>query len=306
MTSHSQRHARLSFVMTAVALSAAAVGIGWAIGQLRKHREPTPTFAPRPVASKRGALLYQTTCANCHGPDGRGDGVSAVTLKPPPRDFAARPWRFEPTKESIRRVILTGIPSTAMPASQGILAEADLDVLVEHVYELAMSRPSVAYEPSADEQLLKAAGFVNLQGADPPTLTATDVTGRVTKLTDLKGKMVIVNFWGTTCAHCLKEMPSLRNLEAEYSARGLTILYVCADADDPKDAQALLDKHVPGTRGLTEETGLGLARFEVQTLPTIWIIGPDGKAIGRTSGAMNWHSPDLLNLIDHWLPQPDR
>ena len=48
-----------------------------------------------------------------------------------------RPWRFEATSSSIRRVVLDGIPGTAMPATRAALPEADIDVLVEHVHRLA-------------------------------------------------------------------------------------------------------------------------------------------------------------------------
>src|SRR5438045_5737496 len=48
-----------------------------------------------PVALSRSALLYHVHCAKCHGPDGRGDAESQARLRPPPRDFAERPWRFE-------------------------------------------------------------------------------------------------------------------------------------------------------------------------------------------------------------------
>ena len=86
----------------------------------------------------------------------------------------------------------------------------------------------------------------------------------------------------------------------------MTVLHVCADADDVKEAQALLDKHVPGTQALTDETGLLLARFAVQALPIIWLIGPDGKAVGRASGVVDWRSPPLIQLLNHWLPLPKR
>ena len=200
MTTPFQRRARLSFALKAVVLVAVAAGIGWSIGEFRKNRKTTPPAEPQPIASKRGALLYQTVCANCHGPEGKGDGVSAAALQPPPRDFAARPWRFEPTKEAIRRVIRLGVSGTAMPGSEGALAEADLDALVEYVYDLATSRPTVAEEPSLEEQLLKAAGLVNLHGSDPPPLRVSDVSGRITQLADLRGKLVVVHFWGTACA----------------------------------------------------------------------------------------------------------
>jgi mono/diheme cytochrome c family protein len=300
MMSNASRSSRWRFLLTALALGGAALGIGWGVGELRKQ----PAAAPSSVAFSRGELLYQTGCANCHGADGRGDGVSSAALKPPPRDFAARPWRFEPTKASIRSVILTGIPGTAMPASQVNLSDVDLDLLVEHVHGLATSRPHVVYEPPLEEQRLRVAGFTDLRGITPPPLTVSNESGQATTLADLRGRLVIVHFWGTTCVHCMQGMPALSKLETEYAPRGLTVLHVCADADASKEAQALLDKHVSGVQAHTDKTGLGLARFEVQTLPTVWLIAPDGTAIGRTSGAVDWHSPGLVQLLDHWLPMP--
>jgi len=51
----------------------------------------------------------------------------------------------------------------------------------------------------------------------------------------------------------------------------------------------------------TASTGLGLARFEVDVLPTIWFLAPDGKALGRASGARDWESVAFDALVRRWL-----
>jgi len=296
------------FFFVALIVLGAAVGGGWVIGAKRPLLTgplPSPILTSVPVTfgpDRRGELLFQVHCAVCHGPEGRGDGVSSATLRPRPRDFAARPWRFEVTPESIRRVILDGIPGTAMVSFRSALAPADVHSLVGYTHHLASSRPTVVYELSEEEKLLKGAGFIDLRGTTPPALTVTDADGKDVKLTDLKGRMVLIHFWGTSCSHCLKEMPRLKELETAWARRGFTVLHVCTDTEDIKEAQEIATRSDTGLRVFGDASGLGLARFEVRVLPTLWLIGPDGNSIGRSHGIKDWSAPAFRQLVEHWLP----
>ncbi|MBP3954429.1 c-type cytochrome [Gemmata sp. G18] len=297
---------RLSFPLAAAAVVVVMVGIGWGLGTWRRQpisraEQSAPSSALSASASaNRGPVVYQVYCASCHGPDGHGDGSSAATLKPPPRDFAARPWRFEPTVDVIRRVTLDGIPGTGM-ASFRTLPTADLDAVVAHVHRLATSGPLVQRVPTEDERLLASVGFTDLKGTSPPPLVLTNSSGRTVKPSEYAGQLVLVHFWGTTCTHCIKEIPALERLERQYNGR-LKVLHVCTDEDDPTTAQKFLDRVTPGATALTEATGLGLARYEVQALPTVWLIAPDGTAIGRSCGARDWTAEAQTKLISRWLP----
>lgn len=297
---------RLSFPLLAAALVLATVAAGWGIGTWRKRAQApahaAPVSPPAPVAAgaDRGPLVYQMYCASCHGPDGHGDGSAAAALRPPSRDFAARPWRFAPTPEVIRKVTLEGIPGTAM-ASFRTLPPADLDAVVAHVERLATAGPVREKPTSEDGRLLAAAGFTDLTGTAPPPLSLLDARERPTRLSDLKGQLVVLHFWGTGCTHCIKEIPTLDRLEREHAGR-LKVLHICTDADTPADAQQVLDKLVPGATAHTEATGIGAARYEVQALPTVWLIAPDGTAVGRSSGAKDWTAAPLTGLLSRWLP----
>lgn len=299
------------FLLVAAVLVVGTVAAGWGIGTARKRapdpvpagEQPAPTPpAPTtpPSSADRGPLVYQMYCASCHGPDGHGDGSSAAALRPPPRDFAARPWRFEPTPGAIRRVTVEGIPGTAMPSFRP-LPPADLDAVVAHVGRLATTGPVHEKPLSEDGKLLAAAGFTDLAGAAPPPLSLLDARDRTTRLADLKGQLVVLHFWGTGCTHCIKEIPTLDRLEREHAGR-LKVLHVCTDADTPGDAQKVLDKLAPGATAHVEATGVGLARYEVQALPTVWLIAPDGTAVGRSSGAKDWGAEPLTKLVARWLP----
>jgi len=276
-----------------VGVLAGGLGVGWAVS---RQRAPAPATV---ADSRRGEVLYQANCAVCHGPDGRGDGQTAATLRPPPRDFAARPWRYEPTPESIRRVIRDGIPGTAMPAGHAMFKPADIDLLTTHVHHLATSRPAVVYEPTTEERLLKAAGFLDIRGLPTPALTLASSDGKLLKLVDLKGRWVLINFWGIACEHCLKEMPGLQKFEQKHGT--LTVLNVCTDADESGDAQSILTRIVPGMTTYVDDSGLGPARFDVKSLPTFVLIDPAGNAVGRAQGAKDWTSTAIGELFEHLL-----
>jgi mono/diheme cytochrome c family protein len=288
------------FVILAVVAAAGAVGVGWAAGRLRPAPAPVqPAVAvPSPPAANRGEVLFGVYCASCHGPEGRGDGPSSAALRPPPRDFAARPWRFAVTRESIRKVTLDGIPGTAMPAARNALAPADADAVADYVFSLATSRPAAPYEPTEEEAVLRAAGFTDLRGTAPPQLVVADTAGKEVKLSDLKGRTVLVHFWATTCVHCVKELPHLKELEAKLADRKLTVLHVCSDADELNEAQALADKVAPGLRIYADATGLGPQRFEVQALPAVWLVAPDGRAVGRATGMRDWAAPAVRRVLE--------
>ncbi|MEI7687367.1 MAG: c-type cytochrome [Planctomycetota bacterium] len=281
-----------AFTIVAVALTGLAVAAGWGVGKWKSR--PTANL------SERGRLLFQVNCASCHGPEGHGDGSASAELRPPPRDFAARPWRFPVTRESIRRVTLEGVPGAAMPASKAVLTSDDVEAVVEFVYQLANKNPALPRELSADQQLLKDANIADLGRAAPPKLKLTDASGASLSLDQLHGQFVVLHFWGTGCTHCIKEIPGLSKLAKKYDDR-LAVLHVCVDEDDAGVAQGILDRLAPGSKAHTESSGIGVARFEVQALPTAWFLAPDGKALGRASGARDWESVALDALVRRWL-----
>jgi mono/diheme cytochrome c family protein len=285
-----------TFAWVAVAVALIALAAGWAIGRLRQ----TPTAQPveSPASASRGALLFQANCANCHGPEGRGDGPAGLAARPAPRDFAARPWRFDVSRESIARVIRDGVPGTAMPSGRAIFSDGDVDQLVEHVLMLATSRPIAPYEPPEDLKRIEEAGLRPLASLDAPALVLEDAAGNTTRLADFKGKLVVLHFWGTACEHCLKEMADLQRLEKELAPGGLKVLHVCVDADDSREAQKTLDQTAPGLVAWVDANGLGAGRFDVKVLPTVVIVDAEGKLLARGQGARDWSAPGMRRLLE--------
>jgi thiol-disulfide isomerase/thioredoxin len=75
--------------------------------------------------------------------------------------------------------------------------------------------------------LVALSSFVLGQGEKPaPKLELKDVEGRALRLSDYKGKIVLLNFWATWCAPCRAEMPDLVKWQREYKSRGLQVIGV--------------------------------------------------------------------------------
>jgi cytochrome c oxidase cbb3-type subunit 2 len=114
---------------------------------------PSSTRAASPALLALGKDLYDSQCAACHGPSGRGDGEAAYLLYPRPRDFVAAQyrlvstWERGPTDEDLFRTISRGMPGSAMP-SWAHLSEEERWALVQYVKTLA-GRPLTVAPASA-------------------------------------------------------------------------------------------------------------------------------------------------------------
>ena len=122
-----------------------------------------------------------------------------------------------------------------------------------------------------------------------PDLTFTTIEGKKFSMADLKGKVVIVNFWATDCLACVTEMPALVNTYQQYQKKGLEIIAVAMPYDPP--AQVLnyaTQKKLPfpvmhdGLSEITEKFG------NVDLTPTTFIFDKQGKQLQRTIGALDF------------------
>jgi len=117
-------------------------------------------------------------------------------------------------------------------------------------------------------------------GQEPPRpaqLTVKDIHGRYVRLSDYRGKVVLVNFWATWCPPCRKEIPDLIRLQREYRSRGLQIIGVTYPPQKLAEVRRFVQRakvNYPVALG-TEETKSRLSRSEA--LPTTIVIGTDGR-----------------------------
>ncbi|MEZ5945419.1 MAG: TlpA disulfide reductase family protein [Hyphomonas sp.] len=140
--------------------------------------------------------------------------------------------------------------------------------------------------------------------SESPFLTADGGTG---SLADLRGKVILVNFWATWCSPCEKEMPSLGALEKARGGEDFEVVAISVDAEADLDYAAgrlgaLGAANIAFRATPPERDNYDLVYASgVQGFPTSIIYDREGKEIARLSGDADWASFEAVGLIDALL-----
>jgi len=114
------------------------------------------------------------------------------------------------------------------------------------------------------------------QGAIVPDFVLPQLDGRVQKLSNYRGKVVLVNLWATWCPPCIEEMPVLERLQEEFGPRGLVILALAAD-DDPEAVRAFVKQHPVQFDVLLDVGGEVGTRYGITGYPETFVVDREGR-----------------------------
>jgi peroxiredoxin len=127
----------------------------------------------------------------------------------------------------------------------------------------------------------------NVHGLPAPDFTLLSLDGSQVKLSDFRGKAVLLNFWATWCPPCKIEMPWFEDLQKQYAKDGLVVLGVAMDDSEPATIAKFaseLGVNYPvllGTDQVSDDYG------DVQYLPTTFYIGRDGTIVDKMIGLLD-------------------
>ncbi len=132
-----------------------------------------------------------------------------------------------------------------------------------------------------------------------------EIAGKPGHLTDLKGKVVVLNFWATWCPPCVEETPALNRLQKYIESRNGVILGVAADEDPAAYEKFLRDQSVvfPTYRDpSTKDSHSPIAQsYGTSMYPETYIIDRRGKIARKFIGFQEWDSPNMLAYFDSLL-----
>lgn len=166
--------------------------------------------------------------------------------------------------------------------------------------EVKNGRMKAYYQPILDIYEAKklrtqAAGQIQ-PGKDAPAFTAKDLSGKVFSLTSLKGKYVVLDFWGSWCKWCIKGFPEMKEAYARHKGKVEFVGIACQDTEEKwKDA---VDKNqLPWINVRNVSNPDISAVYAVQAYPTKIIINPGGKILKVFVG----EDPDFYTFLDDIL-----
>jgi thiol-disulfide isomerase/thioredoxin len=129
-------------------------------------------------------------------------------------------------------------------------------------------------------------------------LAFNDAADKPLSLADYKGKTVLLNFWATWCAPCVKEMPSLDRLQAEMGKDKFVVLPLSLDGPTrPKVAPFYQDRKLTNLGIYFDKSKKTMQALDVSILPTSILIDAQGRELGRIEGEADWEKPEALALV---------
>jgi peroxiredoxin len=137
--------------------------------------------------------------------------------------------------------------------------------------------------------LLGALAYALTQKPLAPASAFTTLDGRTITLEQLQGKMVLVNFWATSCPGCVKEMPHLIETYNQYKDKGFEVVAVAMSYDPPNYvANFVQTRQLPFPVALDLKGEHARAFGDVQLTPTSFLIGKDGRILEQKLGELDF------------------
>jgi cytochrome c biogenesis protein CcmG, thiol:disulfide interchange protein DsbE len=131
---------------------------------------------------------------------------------------------------------------------------------------------------------------------------ALDLNSKPAHLSDLRGKVVVLNFWASWCAPCIEETPSLIALQQRIASRNGVVLGVSIDEDASAYEKFLRDQHINYPTYLDPSKKIA-TDYGTSMWPETYIIDRRGVIVRKIIGPQDWNSPELLAYFDAILGQ---
>jgi thiol-disulfide isomerase/thioredoxin len=149
-----------------------------------------------------------------------------------------------------------------------------------------------------------SAGQAQADGLDPypdigqaPALELEDLAGRPYSLEDLRGQVVLVNFWASWCPPCIIEMPGMQRLKEKLTGRPFTVLAV-----NVRETPAVIWKFHKLVQVdfplLLDRDGQAAEDWGIDVYPSSFLIDPQGRIRYAAYGPRQWDAPAIVKTIE--------
>jgi len=183
------------------------------------------------------------------------------------------------------------------------IAPVTLALSVTVLAALGGCHKQAAPEPQAVEAQPVAptpapAGPDTAQAGKPiPTAEIKNGDGQPAKLSDLKGKPLLVNFWATWCVPCIKELPTLDALAARDAGK-LQVVLVNEDLEGQRVVAPFLQKHpLKNTKAWLDTANALMIPTKVASLPTTILYDANGREVLRVDRDLDWTGAEAKGLL---------
>ena len=130
-----------------------------------------------------------------------------------------------------------------------------------------------------------------------PDFQLEDTKGNKVSLSELRGKVVMVNLWATWCPPCIEEMPSMERLHEVMAGEDFVMLAINTEQNGRTVVPEFLQKTPYTFPILYDDKGVVQKLYGVYKFPESFIVGKDGKVVEKVVGPLDWSSPKTINYL---------
>ncbi|AJE04828.1 TlpA disulfide reductase family protein [Geobacter pickeringii] len=143
-----------------------------------------------------------------------------------------------------------------------------------------------------------------VEGSPAPDFTLNTLNGELVKLSDLKGQVVLVNFWATWCPPCREEIPSLMRLNAAMAGKPFRMLCVSIDEGGKVAIEEFFRKSGYSLPTLPDTDKRAGTLYGITGVPETFVIDKRGVILKKVVGGMEWDRPDVVAYLTDIMNKP--
>jgi len=135
-----------------------------------------------------------------------------------------------------------------------------------------------------------------------PNFTLKDLKGREISLKNLRGKVVVLNFFSVWCSVCEKQVSSFDKLDEEIKGKDIVFLHLAVEGKE-RELLEYKNKFNISVPILIDKNGSVAKAYKIRGHHETFFINREGKIIAKTFAEKDWTSPEMRNLIHYLLAQ---
>ncbi len=134
-----------------------------------------------------------------------------------------------------------------------------------------------------------------------PEFTLTGPAGAPVRLSDFRGKVLLLNFWATWCPPCVKEMPSMEALYQKFKGRNFVVLAISLDEKGAAAVKPFLRKLKLTFPVALDPDSKVSGIYGARDLPSSFVINGEGQVVAAAKGERDWFSPDAQSYMEELI-----
>lgn len=152
---------------------------------------------------------------------------------------------------------------------------------------------------SKQDSSKKSAGAAAVEKSPAPEVSLVAVSnGAALKLSDLKGKVVLLNFWATWCPPCREEIPSMMKLNSAMAGKPFQMVAVSIDEGGKPTLEAFFKETGMSLPTYLDPSGASSKSYGITGVPESFIIDKQGIIVKKVVGGVSWDAPEVISFLE--------